>query len=1701
MGKEIDQLNYKVILDDEAFNSKIVTDLETARTFNRTMSEVLEIKKRISSQDVTNAKNAERINREQQKTAAAAAKQQEQVRREQQKTTQAAIAGQERINREQQKTASQAIINSEKERKAKLQTIMAQERLNILMQQGNSSFMTQSGLLRELGGYAAAYFSVRTVERFISSLVRVSGEFELQHQTLKAILQDSDGADRIFNQLQQLAVKSPFSFSDLTSYAKQLSAFSVPMEELYDTTKMLADVSAGLGVDMSRIILAYGQIRSASFLRGQEVRQLTEAGIPILTELAKQFEEIEGRIVSAGEVFDKISAREVPFEMVAKVFKDMTSEGGKFYNMQEVQAETLKAKVKNLGDQYDIMLYQIGQAQDGLLKGSVSALGNLMSHWQQIGRIIVSVASGFGAYAAVLAVVALRKKALLALNTIQSIITLTQRVGSLTRAISIYTRAMQMAGIATKAAFAATIIGIITAIGIEIAQLVRNAGELHREMDSIVSDSKGEADRIASEMDKLVKKIGETTRGTEAYRDAIHELNSKYGDYLPNLITEATAYDEIKRAADAATLAIYNKARASAYDKGQEAIEKKYGQKRQNLTNKLLDDITSITSLNEEQASHLMQNFFGLLESDSSGRDAWDLFKDALYAYDRNAALAITHGYTTPVNNNSTENSIYKKILKLGDIQADIAKETSRLNNQITATIPNGTYTSLAEEEGVKAIEAWYAAERAAIYRGETDKDKANQRALEAEKDYIKKMIDLYGSAEVNLPAKKKQWEQRLAAVSVTPVKGARLVQDALAGLGIKSKSSAFGLWADESTDFSMDGYYKEIDQQYKSVVPSIARAKERFKSVAGVAFDMAVYADLNAEAKSAYDEVKKLQTRKKAIEAIAKNLGYSLDDNRRAGTHITSSGKSQDQKDVESRIDTVKEIQRAYKDLIKDGFSQADADALIDSYFSYVDASVRDRRDFWDELEEAANELEKFDKEAAQRLRADIGRGKASEIGDQKKADLKALAESNKYLKKTEEFLAKIDATTKDVFGEGLTLAIRQSLQEIEDEEGKIQLKVDEKLADLEKGKAAYVKEHGEDAWTEYERKAKEAIEAWANGERRAIHDIKQERIKNLGNNFLSSFFKEHNTDVSRLDSKTLSQLEAILKLIKTSLTDEDIAKLIPPELLKRANVLDISLEDIVKAIKEARDAQKDIVNEEFWDKLKKNLDEVANALDEIGDAISTFQTSDSGWGWANTMGSGMKALGSMVKSYGSLTDSLSKTFKDSNGNTQLSLDGKIGIISTAITNIAGLISLVGKSIQENKQAQEEWALTVLSTELAYRRLMLDKLAFKESNVFGVSDPFGEAIAGANQYQAAADELNATLLELAGGQVQTGTKKVSDAGNTLAAVGMGAAAGAAIGTAIGGWAMGLGTVIGTAAGAITGLFVGLFGAKKTVPVFENLLDHYGTLLDESEDAEPFALNPKIIADYDKLDAKTKEIVDHWGEVQQKMVEAEETINNTIKEWAGDLGTNLRDALVEAFRNNDLYSAIDTFHDYVEEVIENLMAQAIFDAVFRDKFDQLQKDLHDNLSPAAWMEILGKFVQDLEGESQLVFDGLSYVKDAAKKLGLTLYDASDSDNDLANGLKSMTEDTASLIASYLNAVRADVSIIRMMQVQGWQDVKAIRALMPPPTVWEYFAKIEAHTSNIARASAATAASNAAILQEIRSVITSEDGAPAVRTSM
>jgi hypothetical protein len=185
---------------------------------------------------------------------------------------------------------------------------------------------------------------------------------------------------------------------DLNQYAKQLSAYSIPYNELYDTMKRLADISAGVGVDMGRIILAYGQIKAAKFLKGTELRQLTEANIPMVDKLAERFSKLEGRIVSAGEVLDMISKKKVTFEDVKDVLWELTDDGGMFNNMQEVLSESVKSKWKNLADAIDIMLGDIAESTGSTLKWTAESLTTLAQNWKEVVPFITAATAAFGTY-------------------------------------------------------------------------------------------------------------------------------------------------------------------------------------------------------------------------------------------------------------------------------------------------------------------------------------------------------------------------------------------------------------------------------------------------------------------------------------------------------------------------------------------------------------------------------------------------------------------------------------------------------------------------------------------------------------------------------------------------------------------------------------------------------------------------------------------------------------------------------------------------------------------------------------------------------------------------------------------------------------------------------------------------------------------------------------------------------------------------------------------------------------------------------------------------------------------------------------------------------------------------------------------------------------------------------------------------------
>lgn len=273
--------------------------------------------------------------------------------------------------------------------------------LNAAIEQHNKNLKetgVNSRALTEQTSYMAGYmsrwaqrvavvFSFGAAKSFVEQIAEVRGQFELSERSLEAILQNKPKADEIFNKTVELAVKSPFRIKDLVDYTRQLSAYRIESDKLYDTTKRLADVSAGLGVDMGRLILAYGQVKAAAYLRGSEVRQFTEAGINMYGELQQYFKEVKGEAYTTAQIVDMISKRKVTFEDVEAIFQRMTDKGGTFYNMQEIQAETLQGKISNLKDAFDVMLNDIGKANDGTFKGLISGATVLLKHWETIASV------------------------------------------------------------------------------------------------------------------------------------------------------------------------------------------------------------------------------------------------------------------------------------------------------------------------------------------------------------------------------------------------------------------------------------------------------------------------------------------------------------------------------------------------------------------------------------------------------------------------------------------------------------------------------------------------------------------------------------------------------------------------------------------------------------------------------------------------------------------------------------------------------------------------------------------------------------------------------------------------------------------------------------------------------------------------------------------------------------------------------------------------------------------------------------------------------------------------------------------------------------------------------------------------------------------------------------------------------------------
>lgn len=495
-GTGIDQLNFEIILNDEKFHTAVKRDLDVARALNTELSNVLNLKKRLNNETTEQLVNAEKVKQAELKTAAAAEK---------------VAAAKRKV-----KTETDNVTAAEK--KHKDEVIQTKEYLT----------STQK-VLRVLSQLTGAAFSVVGIRRFLESLIRITGEFEVQKMALRTILQDVDAADKIFQDLYRFSSDSTYRFSELAKYSKQLAAFNIGKENLLETTKMLGDVASGVGVSMDRLILAYGHVKSSGFLRGIQLRSFSQNGVPILEELSKMMTEVEHKAVSLGDVFDRMTKREIPFEMVEEAFKRMTSEGGKFYKMQEVLSKTLAGQINILKGRWENMLAAIGQAKSGALKGAVTSISNLIANYEKVGRSLTELLAAFGTY-----------KLILFISTAA-----TEGLFAATFKLNL---AMEKLWLTIMKNPYAVLAATITLVGYSFYKAYNTLSDTERIQAALTkgtNDYKAALKAENAELEALYAKLKYAKEGTDEYAAAKSAIQNRFGTYIEQLRSEGVAVDNL----------------------------------------------------------------------------------------------------------------------------------------------------------------------------------------------------------------------------------------------------------------------------------------------------------------------------------------------------------------------------------------------------------------------------------------------------------------------------------------------------------------------------------------------------------------------------------------------------------------------------------------------------------------------------------------------------------------------------------------------------------------------------------------------------------------------------------------------------------------------------------------------------------------------------------------------------------------------------------------------------------------------------------------------------------------------------------------------------------------------------------------------------------------------------------------------------
>lgn len=383
--------------------------------------------------------------------------------------------------------------------------------------------LSLSKMLGVIGGTAA-------LKGLVTDMINVRGEFQKTSIAFETMLGSKEKADALMAQMVETAAKTLFDLQGVTSGAKQLLAYGTSADKVNETLVRLGDIASGLSIPLGELIYLYGTSMSQGRLFARDVNQFMGRGIPLVAELSKELGKTES------EIRKMVTEGKVGFPELQKVIENMTNEGGKFYNLMEMQSTTLSGQISNLGDAWDFMLNSIGEDTQGIASMTISAATSIIENYDKVGKIILSIAATYGTYKAALIAVELYERRAAAARLLHIKIIRAQAVAQ--AALNLVSKANPYVLLATA------IVGVTTAMW----ALHDSTTTTEREMERISKRTEVYNKYLQDEKNHVNELISvlQNENSTKKERiEAFNELQTKYPQYFGKYKTEKELIDHL----------------------------------------------------------------------------------------------------------------------------------------------------------------------------------------------------------------------------------------------------------------------------------------------------------------------------------------------------------------------------------------------------------------------------------------------------------------------------------------------------------------------------------------------------------------------------------------------------------------------------------------------------------------------------------------------------------------------------------------------------------------------------------------------------------------------------------------------------------------------------------------------------------------------------------------------------------------------------------------------------------------------------------------------------------------------------------------------------------------------------------------------------------------------------------------------------